>query len=121
MQNPFERTLIQLAVASACGFLPISGHAQETQAGTPASPDATAGDAATAKAAATPPAVESAPVATPEPPSAANTVVVSGSRIAARGFTQPTPTTTLTAADFEKAAKPNMFESLVELPALQAR
>src|SRR5205823_2278135 len=46
-------------------------------------------------------------------------VRVSGSRIAARGFTQPTPTTSLSAADLEKAAQPNMFETLAELPALQ--
>ena len=33
----------------------------------------------------------------PAAPEAVTTVVVSGSRIAARGFSQPTPTTTLTA------------------------
>jgi hypothetical protein len=41
------------------------------------------------------------------------------SRIAARGFTQPTPTTSLSSADLEKAAKPNLFNTLTELPALQ--
>lgn len=46
-------------------------------------------------------------------------VVVTGSRINARGFTQPTPTTRMEAADLEKAAKPNLFNALAELPALQ--
>jgi outer membrane receptor protein involved in Fe transport len=55
----------------------------------------------------------------PAGPEAVTTVVVSGSRIAARGFSQPTPTTTLTADDLAKAAKPNLFETLIELPALQ--
>ncbi|WP_322400769.1 TonB-dependent receptor plug domain-containing protein [Massilia luteola] len=55
----------------------------------------------------------------PAAPEAVTTVVVSGSRIAARGFSQPTPTTTLTADDLAKAAKPNLFETLIELPALQ--
>jgi outer membrane cobalamin receptor len=46
-------------------------------------------------------------------------VRISVSRIAARGFTQPTPTTSLSSADLEKAAKPNLFNTLTELPALQ--
>lgn len=79
MPTQFRKTLIQLAVASACGVLAIPGHAQD----------------------------------------GVTTVVVSGSRIAARGFSQPTPTTTLTADDLAKAAKPNLFETLIELPALQ--
>jgi outer membrane receptor protein involved in Fe transport len=79
MPTQFRKTLIQLAVASACGALAIPGHAQD----------------------------------------GVTTVVVSGSRIAARGFSQPTPTTTLTADDLAKAAKPNLFETLIELPALQ--
>ncbi|QGZ38243.1 TonB-dependent receptor-like protein [Pseudoduganella flava] len=110
MYIPLQRTLIHLAVAGTCGILALPGQAEETQAGT------NAGDETPAA-----PAPESAPAPAPPPAatSAANTVVVSGSRIAARGFTQPTPTTSLTSADFDKAAKPNMFESLVELPALQ--
>jgi outer membrane receptor protein involved in Fe transport len=83
--------MIQLAVASACGALAIPGHAQEAQAPAPAA----------------------------AAPDGVTTVVVSGSRIAARGFSQPTPTTTLTADDLAKAAKPNLFETLIELPALQ--
>jgi hypothetical protein len=79
MPTQFRKTLIQLAVASACGVLAIPGQAQD----------------------------------------GVTTVVVSGSRIAARGFSQPTPTTTLTADDLAKAAKPNLFETLIDLPALQ--
>ncbi|GGY49249.1 TonB-dependent receptor [Pseudoduganella albidiflava] len=102
--------MIHLAVAGACGILSTHAHAQ---AGAPATAGAEPGDARQAGQEATP----ADPATAPVPPS--STVVVSGSRIAARGFTQPTPTTSLTAADFDKAAKPNMFESLVELPALQ--
>jgi outer membrane receptor protein involved in Fe transport len=46
-------------------------------------------------------------------------VVVTGSRIASRGFTQPTPTTTVTAEDLEKASQPNIFQAIVQMPALQ--
>ena len=46
-------------------------------------------------------------------------VTVSGSRIVSRGFTQPTPTTSLGAAELEKAAQPNIFNAIIALPALQ--
>ena len=45
-------------------------------------------------------------------------IVVTGSRITSAGFTQPTPTTVLSAADIEKAAQPNLFDAIAELPAL---
>lgn len=105
MRQPVQRTLISLAVASAC-WMVGHAHAQEAQTEAPASTDTT----------------EQAPVATDTAAAAdAPTTVVriSGSRIVARGFTQPTPTTSLTTADLEKAAKPNLFNTLAELPALQ--
>ncbi len=71
----------------------------------------TATPVATVAAAATTPAVEAV--------NPAAVVTVSGSRIASRGFTQPTPTTTLSAADLAKGAQPNLFNTIVELPALQ--
>ena len=46
-------------------------------------------------------------------------VVVTGSRISSRGFTQPTPTTTVTAEDLEKASQPNIFQAITQMPALQ--
>ena len=46
-------------------------------------------------------------------------LVVTGSRITAAGFTQPTPTTMLSAPDIEKVAEPNLFNAIAELPALQ--
>jgi outer membrane receptor protein involved in Fe transport len=46
-------------------------------------------------------------------------LVVTGSRITSAGFTQPTPTTMLSAADIEKVAAPNLFTAIAELPALQ--
>ncbi|TWI69832.1 TonB-dependent receptor-like protein [Pseudoduganella lurida] len=141
MHTPFQRSLIHLAVASACSIIALPGHAQQAPAdsvGNPlASPvvNSATNTAASPSAAVQPDAVrpdevkpldakDAAAAAQVPPMPAANapasaTVVVSGSRIAARGFTQPTPTTSLSAVDFEKAAKPNMFESLVELPALQ--
>ena len=120
MKSPCQRSLMNLAVAGACAMFAVPGHAQQTpnEPQTPVSAT-TAGDPKPADAAPTP----AAPItpAAPEPVAATpeNTVVVSGSRIAARGFNQPTPTTSLTSADLDKAAKPNIFETLTELPALQ--
>ncbi|MDN4053536.1 TonB-dependent receptor [Massilia sp. YIM B02763] len=135
MRTPQARTLINLAVASACCMLGAA-HAEQAaqQAAQPA-----AAQADTAQATPAPAPVDTAAQATPPAPddqqtpavqtmppapvagAAANTNVVriSGSRIAARGFSQPTPTTSLSSADLEKAAKPNLFNTLVELPALQ--
>ena len=104
MRTPLQRTLINLAVASACGMLGAAQAQQAEPAQQPA-PDTQAAPAD--QAAGTAPAV-------PE----ANVVRISGSRIAARGFSQPTPTTSLSSADLEKAAKPNLFNTLAELPAL---
>ena len=46
-------------------------------------------------------------------------VVVSSTRLQAAGFDAPTPTTVISSADLEAQAKPNMFDSLKDLPALQ--
>ncbi len=46
-------------------------------------------------------------------------IVVTGSRISSSGFTQPTPTSVVSAADIEKAAAPNLFNTIAELPVLQ--
>jgi outer membrane receptor protein involved in Fe transport len=46
-------------------------------------------------------------------------VVVTGSRITSSGYTQPTPTSVLTAADLELDAAPNLFNTISELPVLQ--
>jgi iron complex outermembrane receptor protein len=113
MPNPAQRTLINLAVASACALMALPAYAQQAQAGAPAADNgAAAAPAADAAAAA-----QDAPAA--EPVAETTVVKISGSRIAARGFTQPTPTTSLGTADLEKAAKPNLFNTIAELPALQ--
>src|SRR5215216_5445913 len=46
-------------------------------------------------------------------------VVVSSTRLQAAGFDAPTPTTVISAADLDAQAKPNVFDSLKDLPALQ--
>lgn len=46
-------------------------------------------------------------------------ITVTGSRLSSRGFTQPTPTTTLTAEDLQKTAQPNIFDAIAQLPSLQ--
>lgn len=97
MRTPLQRTLINLAVASACGMLGAAAHAQQVQDG--AAPADTTASA--------------------QPAQDAAVVRVSASRIASRGFTEPTPTTTLSAEELAKDAKPNLFDSLTELPALQ--
>ncbi|RYF02822.1 MAG: TonB-dependent receptor, partial [Oxalobacteraceae bacterium] len=105
MRTPVQRTLISLAVASACWMVGAAAHAQQaqTEPATDITPEATAPEAMPAAA----------------EPASTSVVRISGSRIAARGFSQPTPTTSLSAADLEKAAKPNLFNTLTELPALQ--
>jgi len=95
MQTPGRKTLIHLAVLGACSGLAPGAHAQSADAPAPAASGTQAGA------------------------EGGNTVVITGSRITARGFTQPTPTTSIDTADIEKAAKPNLFDALAELPALQ--
>ncbi|MGF6271734.1 iron complex outermembrane receptor protein [Massilia sp. UYP11] len=114
MRTPVQRTLISLAVASACWNVGIA-HAQAQPEPAPAADSAQ--QAAPPDAAPTADAPAAAPAAADG--SASNVVRISGSRIAARGFTMPTPTTSLTSADLEKSAKPNLFNTLAELPALQ--
>ena len=46
-------------------------------------------------------------------------VVVSSTRLQAAGFDAPTPTTVVSAADLQAAAKPNVFDAITELPQLQ--
>src|SRR5215831_13267322 len=46
-------------------------------------------------------------------------VVVSSTRLQAAGFDAPTPTTVVSAADLEAQAKPSVFDSITQLPALQ--
>jgi iron complex outermembrane receptor protein len=46
-------------------------------------------------------------------------VVVTGSRITARGFSAPTPTTIVNSEDIAKTAQPNIFTAVTELPSLQ--
>lgn len=47
------------------------------------------------------------------------TIVVTGTRITSSGFTTPTPTTMVNADDLQKAAEPNIFTAITELPSLQ--
>ena len=60
-----------------------------------------------------------APEADVAPVGKTEVVTVTGSRIAARGFNQPTPTTTLTSDELAKSAEPNVFTTISQLPALQ--
>ena len=65
-------------------------------------------------------AQETAPDAAPDTANEdTSVVVVTGSRITTRGFTQPTPTQSLTVEELEKSAKPNIFNAIAELPSLQ--
>jgi iron complex outermembrane receptor protein len=98
-----RNTIMRLAVASACSWIAVSAQAQQA-----AEPVQAAAPAAAA------PAAEETVVTQVD-----NVVTVSGSRIASRGFTQPTPTTSLGADDLAKAAQPNLFNTIAELPALQ--
>ncbi len=53
------------------------------------------------------------------PANALSEVVVTGTRIRSTGFTAPTPTQVLGQADLERAAQPNIFTAIVQLPSLQ--
>jgi outer membrane receptor protein involved in Fe transport len=46
-------------------------------------------------------------------------VVVTGTRITARGFSAPTPTTIVNSEDIAKTAQPNIFTAVTQLPSLQ--
>jgi iron complex outermembrane receptor protein len=46
-------------------------------------------------------------------------IVVTGTRIRSTGFTAPTPTQVLGEADLERAAQPNIFTAITQLPSLQ--
>src|SRR3954465_13766095 len=46
-------------------------------------------------------------------------VVVSSTRLQNAGFDAPTPTTVVSAADLEAQARPSIFETIAQLPALQ--
>ncbi len=46
-------------------------------------------------------------------------VVVSSTRLQSAGFDAPTPTTVVSAADLEAQAKPNVFDAITQMPALQ--
>ncbi|MDB5918922.1 MAG: TonB-dependent Receptor Plug Domain [Massilia sp.] len=83
MNIPIRRSVMNLAVASACWAIAASSYAQQ---------------AADTAAAAPAPAPEKMDV-----------VTVSGSRIAARGFSQPTPTTSLSAADLLLIKRVDVF------------
>jgi len=46
-------------------------------------------------------------------------ITVTGSRITSSGYTQPTPTSMISAEDIERNAAPNLFNTIAELPVLQ--
>jgi iron complex outermembrane receptor protein len=46
-------------------------------------------------------------------------IVVTGSRIISSGYSAPTPTTVIGAADIAKNAQPNLFTTIAQLPSLQ--
>ncbi len=56
---------------------------------------------------------------TAKPATDTSEVIVTGSRITSRGFTQPIPTTTLTPLEIAKAAQPNLYNTIAQLPSLQ--
>ncbi|MBU3078568.1 TonB-dependent receptor domain-containing protein [Sphingomonas quercus] len=66
-------------------------------------------------------AATAAPVASdaaPAEPAAAGEIVVTGSRIAIAGYSQPTPVTVVNEAVLQRDARPNIGDSVRELPAV---
>jgi outer membrane receptor protein involved in Fe transport len=77
---------------------------------------ATGQTAAAQTAPATQPAASSA--GAEDAPTTVQEVVVTSSRITRSGFEAPTPTTVVGTSDFEKAAQPNIFTAINQIPAL---
>lgn len=71
---------------------------------------------------AAPTTVAAAPIANPTTENgdsaAAADIIVTGSRITSSGFSAPTPTQVIGAADMAKLAQPNIFNAIVQLPSL---
>ncbi|TPG56411.1 TonB-dependent receptor plug domain-containing protein [Sphingomonas glacialis] len=69
-----------------------------------------------------PPTAQPLPSDTPPAPQAdavGQDIVVTGSRITTGGFTAPTPTQSIGAADIARNAEPNVFTTIAQLPSLQ--
>jgi iron complex outermembrane receptor protein len=71
---------------------------------------------ASAQDAAAAPSITTAPAPAEAQP---QQIIVTGSRIVSSGFSAPTPTQVLGAADIAKQAQPNIFNTIAELPSLQ--
>src|SRR6478735_525282 len=61
-------------------------------------------------------AAQTAPAPADSNATALTEIVVTGSRIRSEGFTAPTPTQALGQADLERAAQPNIFTAITQLP-----
>lgn len=72
-----------------------------------------------APAAAASPAAPSLPVDHADAANSAPDIVVTGSRITISGFTAPTPTQVIGAAEITRNAEPNVFTTVAQLPSLQ--
>jgi iron complex outermembrane receptor protein len=64
-------------------------------------------------------AAQTAPAPSEPAATALTEIVVTGTRIRSTGFTAPTPTQVLGQADLERAAQPNIFTAITQLPSLQ--
>jgi iron complex outermembrane receptor protein len=62
---------------------------------------------------------QTAPAAATPDTSVVTEIVVTGTRIRSSGFSAPTPTQVLGEADIERAAQPNIFTAITQLPSLQ--
>jgi len=62
---------------------------------------------------------QTAPASSEPDATALTEIVVTGTRIRSTGFTAPTPTQVLGQADLERAAQPNIFTAITQLPSLQ--
>lgn len=60
-----------------------------------------------------------APADQADAPKTGEDIIVTGSRITVSGFTAPTPTQVIGAADLARNAEPNVFTTIAQLPSLQ--
>ncbi|WP_233222317.1 TonB-dependent receptor plug domain-containing protein [Allosphingosinicella deserti] len=104
--RPFYTFLLSTAAAMT---MSAAAQAQEASPG----PEAEATETTATPAEATAPEALPASGDSAEPE-----LVITGSRLSSRGFNQPTPTTTITLDDIQKAAQPNLFATIRQLPSL---
>ncbi|WP_445192613.1 TonB-dependent receptor plug domain-containing protein [Sphingomonas sp. Tas61C01] len=106
------------ALATASGAALAVMLASPAAAQTVQAPTTTPGTSAAAEPVA-PTSTATVDTQTDDDIAAVRDIIVTGSRITANGFSAPTPTQVIGAADIDRLAQPNVFNAVTQLPSLQ--